>query len=153
MCSQFSIFFLFRYEMKIYRESNDSNFVEFMLTGALKKWSINLLSIPIFCRCLVFVVGSLSGNLSSNLSGTSMLLSHWLSLMGIRLYKLYILSFNLKEQLSLMLQNVYEVKQSTPALGSVFTMCVSTRQNGLVTIAYIAKPLFCHSPQCYHCLF
>ena len=82
-----------------------------------------------------------------------MLLSHWLSLMGIRLYKLYILSFNLKEQLSLMLQNVYEVKQSTPALGSVFTMCVSTRQNGLVTIAYIAKPLFCHSPQCYHCLF
>ena len=44
-----------------------------------------------------------------------------------------ILSFNLKEQLSLLLQNVYEVKQSTPALRSVFTMCDSTRQNGLVT--------------------
>ena len=43
-------------------------------------------------------------------------------------------SFNLKEQLSLLLQNVYEVKQSTPALRSVFTMCDSTRQNGLVTV-------------------
>ena len=28
---------------------------------------------------------------------------------------MYILSFNLKEQLLLLLQNVYEVKQSTPA--------------------------------------
>ena len=46
---------------------------------------------------------------------------------------MYILSFNLKEQLPLLLQNVYEVKQSTPALGSVFTMCDSTRQNGFVT--------------------
>ena len=44
------------------------------------------------------------------------------------------LSFNLKEQLSL-LHNVYEVKQSTPTLRSVFTMCDSTRQDGLVTLA------------------
>ena len=44
----------------------------------------------------------------------------------------HILLFNLKEQLML-LQNANEVKQSTPALGSVFTMCDSTWQNGLVT--------------------
>ena len=44
---------------------------------------------------------------------------------------MYILLFNLKELL--LLQNVYEVKQSTPALRRVFTICVSTRQNGLVT--------------------
>ena len=45
-----------------------------------------------------------------------------------------IISFNLKEQLMLLLQNVYEVKQSMPALRSVFTMCDLTRQNGLVTL-------------------
>ena len=47
--------------------------------------------------------------------------------------QMYIHAFNLKEQLALLLQNVYEVKQITPALRSVFTMCDSTRQNGLVT--------------------
>ena len=51
---------------------------------------------------------------------------------------MYILSFKLKEQLSLLLQNVCEVKQSTPALRIVFTMCASTRQNGLLTV--IAPP-------------
>ena len=49
---------------------------------------------------------------------------------------MYVLSFNLKEQLLLLLQNLYEVKHSTPALRSFFTMCDSTRQNGLVTISY-----------------
>ena len=47
--------------------------------------------------------------------------------------QMYILSFNLKVQLLLLLKNVYEVRQSTPALGSFFTMCDSTRQNGLIT--------------------
>ena len=46
---------------------------------------------------------------------------------------MYILSFNLKERVLLLLQNVYEVKQSMPALRSVLTMCDLTRQNGLVT--------------------
>ena len=59
--------------------------------------------------------------------------------------QMYILSFNLKEQLMLLLQNVNEVKQSTPALSSVFTMCDSTRQNGLVTTLKIKSILkfFC----------
>ena len=47
--------------------------------------------------------------------------------------QMYILLFNLKEQLLLLLQNVYEVKQSMRVLRSVFTMCDSTRQNGLLT--------------------
>ena len=54
---------------------------------------------------------------------------------------MYILSFNLKEQLSLLLQNVNEVKQSTPALAASFTMCDSTRQNGLVTISVVVMIL------------
>ena len=49
---------------------------------------------------------------------------------------MYILSFNLKEQLMLLLQNVNEVKQSTPTLAASFTICDSTRQNGLVTIVF-----------------
>ena len=47
--------------------------------------------------------------------------------------QMYILLFNLKEQLLLLLQNVYEVKQSMRVLRRVFTMSDSTRQNGLLT--------------------
>ena len=44
-----------------------------------------------------------------------------------------ILSFNLKEQLMLLLQNVNEVKQSMPAFAAS-VLCDSTKQNGLITI-------------------
>ena len=64
----------------------------------------------------------------------------------------YIISFNLKEQLLLLLQNVNELKQSTPALAASFTMCYLTRQNGLViqrsmtSKCLVFKPLEARKP-------
>ena len=56
---------------------------------------------------------------------------------------LYILLFNLKEWLMLLLQDVREVKQSTPAFTAASLVRDSIRQNGLVTIYLSAvKSLF-----------
>ena len=46
---------------------------------------------------------------------------------------MYIILFNLIEWLLLLLQNVSEVKQSTPALSAGSCVHDSTRPNGLVT--------------------
>ena len=50
---------------------------------------------------------------------------------------MYILSFDIKEQLKMMLENVNEVNRERTRI--VATSCVhdSTRQNGLITICFI----------------
>ena len=48
---------------------------------------------------------------------------------------MYILSFDIKEQLKIMLQNVNEVNRERTRITAASNVEDSTRQNGLVTVA------------------